>query len=840
MKRSRFLKRVMTAMVCTVLCLAHTGPIASADSPDESIIELRIMETTDLHMNLLSYDYYKGADSNQVGFAKTATLIGQARSEVANSVLVDNGDTIQGTPFATYMAKVNPLKDGQVHPIISMMNALKYDAAALGNHEFNYGLDFLEETYDDAAFDTVNANVYKDGTEENMFKPYSIQEKEVTDQNGNKHTLKIGFLGLVTPQITVWDSSHLAGKAVTKDIVATAEKFVPQMKQDGADIIIAMTHSGFDPNAKAYEEAENAIYPLSQVEGIDAITMGHTHTVFPTVNDQDLSSHFKDASGNIVNGVDNKKGTINGVAAVQADYGGEKLGIIDLKIVQKDGKWQVADSQSSTKGIYDAATQKPTVEADQSLVKMIEKEHEATIDYTLSKLGTTTADIHSYFAMVQDDPSIQIVTAAQTWYAKNYIESNAPEYKDTPILSAGAPFKTGYNNPEEYTQIKKGDLTIRSASDLYLYDNTLKAILVKGSDVKEWLEMSAGKFNQINPNSTAEQDLLNASFPGYNFDVIDGVTYQIDITKPVKYKNNGTINDSSTSRIINLQYNGKPMDPDQEFIVVTNNYRAGGGGNFPGIKNSKLIVDSADENRQVLMDYITESGEVNPSIDNNWSIAPINDKVNVTFTTSSKAEEYSKETKFISYTGKTDDKGYGIFKMDLSKPESVQPPSFPDVPNTHWAKRYIDSLTESGILKGKLDGTFAPEEPVTRAQFAALMVRSLGLSDGSGGIQKEIRIAYENGITMNSPNSFNGSSPITREQMAAMIVRAYEKQTGKDYTAKKPANYKDRTNISKRFLGEVDAAYELGLLVGGTNGHFLPQTHANRAQAAKVIYVFEE
>lgn len=192
-------------------------------------------------------------------------------------------------------------------------------------------------------------------------------------------------------------------------------------------------------------------------------------------------------------------------------------------------------------------------------------------------IGSTTDDIHSYFSLVQDDPSVQVVTNAQKWFVEKYVAEKKPEYKNLPILSVGAPFKAGRNGVAEYTEIKKGDLTIRSAGDLYLYDNTLKAVKVKGSVVKEWIEMTAGKFNQIDPNKSEEQALLNPSFPVYNFDVIDGVNYQIDVTKPARYDVNGNLVNSASSRVVNLTYNGQAIDLNQEFIVVTNNYRAGGG-----------------------------------------------------------------------------------------------------------------------------------------------------------------------------------------------------------------------------------------------------------------------
>jgi 2',3'-cyclic-nucleotide 2'-phosphodiesterase / 3'-nucleotidase / 5'-nucleotidase len=848
-------KTIASAALALGLIVPQAFPAVSyaeVMSNSSSTVKLRIMETTDTHTNLLSFDYYKGSANNKVGLVKTAKLVEEARKEAKNSVLVDNGDTIQGTPLGTYVAKVKPLKDGEVHPVIEVMNSMGYDMATLGNHEFNYGLDFLNETYDDANFGYVNANVYIDDkdknpdNDKNKFEPFKIVEKTVTDENGQTQKIKIGYLGLVAPQITDWDKAHLEGKVIAKDIVETARKYVPIMKQQGADVVIAMTHSGF--NGQAAAGAEDAIYPLSQVADIDAITFSHTHKVFPAADVKSLDALFKGKDGNPLPGVDNAKGTINGVAAVQAGFGGEKLGLIDLTI-QKDanGKWQVTDSQSSTKGIIAGTT--VTAEPNPALVAKIQAAHDATVAYTNGKLGTTTAPIHSYFALVQDDPSIQVVTAAQKWY----VEKNLPaQYKNTPILSVGAPFKAGRNGVEEFTEIKTGDLTIRSAGDLYLYDNTLKAILVKGSTVKEWMEMTVGKFNTIDPNKTEEQPLLDPAFQVFNFDIIDGVTFQVDVTKPAKYNADGTIKNANSSRIVNMQYNGKAIDPNQDFIVVTNNYRAGGGGNFPGVKGSKYVIDSAEENRQILMDYISETKTVNPTADNNWSIAPINDKVNVTFTSSPKGEEYAKATTNITYTGKTDDKGFGIFKIDLSKavaptvPTNPAPtpapaaPVFKDVAEGHWAKTYIDALVTKGLINGVSADSFNPEGELTRGQFVAMLVRALGLSDGKIGLAKEIEVAYKNGITTQEPKNFGANNKITREQMAAMIVRAYEKKTGKDYSAKTTLSYKDSKKISKDLAAEVAAAKELGFMVGNRNGTFAPKAIANRAQAARVVYALIE
>jgi len=712
----------------------------------DSIVKMRLMETTDIHTNLLNYDYYKDAPYEKVGLVKTASLVKQARSEVKNSLLVDNGDLIQGTPLGTYKATVKPLKKGEVHPVFKAMNEMDYDVATLGNHEFNYGLDYLEEAYNDAEFPYINANVYIDDhdnnpdNDKNKFTPYKIVNKKVVGENGKKHVIKVGFIGFVPPQINEWDKAKLDGKVITKDIVETANKFVPEMKKKGADVVIALAHSGFSGNKN---NSEDTIYALSEVQGIDAITFSHTHKVFPAKTEAALDGLFLDANKKPLPGVDNAKGTINGVPAVQAGYGGGSLGLIDLSLEKKKGKWAVINSQSSTREIYkdvkDPQTGKTvtqsTVESDKKILKAIQKDHMDTVNYVNTPIGKTTDAIHSYFALVQDDPSIQVVTNAQKWYAEKYIADNKPEYKDLPILSVGAPFKAGRNGVDEFTEIKKGDLTIRSAGDLYLYDNTLKAVKVKGSVVKEWIEMSAGKFNQITPGKSEEQQLLNPSFPVYNFDVIDGVQYQIDVTKPAKYDGNGNVINANSSRVTNLTYDGKPIDLNQEFIVVTNNYRASGGGNFPGLKGSELVVDSADENRQILMDYITEQKEITPTADNNWSIAPIKGEANVTFTSSPKGESYVKEGSNISYTNKTNDQGFGIFKLNLSGGTSTDPVKVQllGMNDLHGQLDTDTKLTLNGqsVLAGSMEYTAAAIKQREKENENTLLVHSGDMIGGS-------------------------------------------------------------------------------------------------------------
>ena len=619
-------------------------------------VELRVMETTDIHVHLADYDYYRDKQSNTVGLAKVATLLKQARAEATNSLLFDNGDLIQGNPLGDYMAKRKGLKPGEVHPVYKAMNLLNYDAANLGNHEFNYGMDFLEKSLAGANFPYVSANVMVDDGDQDpsndkpYFTPYLILDRTVTDTDGKTHALKVGVIGFTPPQIMQWDKANLTGKVVSHDIVETAKRYIPEMKGKGADIIVAIPHSGLSKATREGME-ENATSYLSQVEGIDAILFGHAHTVFPSAKYEGFP------------GADLEKGTLNGVAAVMPGFWGSHLGLIDLTLEKDEEDWKVVDSQSAVRGIYkrDGRKKIPLVEADADILKAVEAEHQATIAYMREGVGETSAPINSFFALVADDPSIQIVTNAQKWYLEKILAGT--EYDGLPILSAGAPFKAGgRGGPEYFTDIAKGQIALKNVADLYIYPNTVRAVLLDGAQVREWLEMSAGQFNMIDPAKGGEQALINTDFPTYNFDVIDGIEYQVDVTQPARYNKEGQIVASDSHRIINLTYQGKPIDESQKFVVATNNYRAGGGGKFPGLDGSTIILEAPDENRTVLANYILDLKQVDPAADGNWSLAPIKGDVSVTFTSSPRAAKAVAANMPIEQAGMTED-GFAKFKL---------------------------------------------------------------------------------------------------------------------------------------------------------------------------------
>ncbi|MNW46727.1 Trifunctional nucleotide phosphoesterase protein YfkN precursor [compost metagenome] len=665
LNKPRSLKFILISSLLAASLAALPFSASAADSTGAATVELRILETTDLHVNIVNYDYFADKPTDEYGLAKTATLIKQARSEAKNSLLIDNGDLIQGNPLGDYVATVDKLQEGETHPVYKAMNLLGYDAGNFGNHEFNYGLDFLKTAVKGSNFPYVNANIYLDdkdqdpSNDKNAFTPYLILDKEVTDSTGAKHKLKVGIIGFVPPQILSWDKAHLEGKLVTKDIVETAKKFVPQMKKEGADLIIAVPHSGFEDIPQT-PLMENSVLYLSKVEGIDAILFGHAHKVFP------------DASFEGKTGVDLAKGTINGVPAVEPGYWGNNLGIIDLTLEKSGDAWSVKNSKVAVKPIYDTANKKSLVDADQTIWDAIKEDHEHTLEYVRGPVGKTSAPINSWFALIQDDPSIQIVTNAQKWYVEKHLQGT--EYEGVPVLSAGAPFKAGgRQGANYYTDIPAGDIAIKNVADLYLYSNTVNAVLVTGAELKEWLEWSAGQFNQIDPAKTEAQELVNYDFPTYNFDVIDGVTYQIDVTKPAKYDAKGGVLNEKSSRIVNLSYNGKPIDPAQKFVVASNNYRASSS-KFANPDGKRIILASPDENRQVIIDYIRENGTINPTADGNWSLAPFG-KANVTFATSPAAKETASKSGSLKYLADTKD-GYATFQLS-STTESANPAPTP-------------------------------------------------------------------------------------------------------------------------------------------------------------------
>jgi len=595
-----------------------TGLLACGGSDDDApapapavaagtTAQLALLETTDLHTNVRSYDYFKLAADTTLGFERTSTLIKAARAEFANTMLVDNGDTIQGTALSDYQALVKPAACTDTLAIYKAMNASGYDVGGIGNHEFNYGLPYLAQVTGSKfdvdgmpavaaqakcagpAFPQVLANVYSVKSKQPLFNPYTIVTKtlkaKAPDGTDVSVPVKVGFIGFAPPTILAWDKRWLDGKVYTEGVKETAEKFVPEMKAKGAELIVVISHGGLDSSAYS-PTMENGSWHLSKVAGVDAMLIGHSHQIFPDANS--TVGQFNQT------GVDKAKGTVNGVPTVMANFWGKHLGVIGLNLKHDGSKWTVDTTKAAT--VQARSTQnadKTYVAVDATVAPLVEAEHQATITYVKTPVGTTDFRMTSYFADVGEPGAIEIVNQAQADYVASYIQANLPQYKNLPVLSVSAPFKSGFGGGSDFTDVASGPLAINNAADLYLYPNTIYAVKVTGADVKNWLETAAKRFNTINPALATAQELVS-TYPGYNFDMFTSadMQYEIDVTQAVG------------SRIKNLTYKGAAIDPAAEFVVATNNYRASGGGSFPGLDGSKTIYASPDANRDVLIAYI--------------------------------------------------------------------------------------------------------------------------------------------------------------------------------------------------------------------------------------------
>lgn len=350
----------------------QSAPSHISAETSKPIVDLRILETTDLHADLMNYDYYLSKVNNKIGLVKTATLIRQARNEVKNSLLFDAGDHLKGNPLGEYLARIRGIHKGKIHPVYRAFNYLNYDAIAIGNHEFNYGLQFLNAALKGAEMPVINANVLSIETNTPYFKPYVILKRKFVDQNGASHHLKVGVIGFMPTQIMKWDKTNLEGKVYPKPIVDAAKEFIPIMKAEGADIIIALAHTGI--SAEPYHpDTEDAVYYLTKIPGIDAILAGHSHSVFPG------PVYKKLPNTNL------ETGEINGKPVVMAGAFGNHLGIIDLRIQMKTGKWRVINGTSQVRPIADEDGNS-LVKTEKGLLKVLKPEHQETLRI-IQKLG---------------------------------------------------------------------------------------------------------------------------------------------------------------------------------------------------------------------------------------------------------------------------------------------------------------------------------------------------------------------------------------------------------------------------------------------------------------------
>ena len=583
-------------------------------------LNLRLLQTTDLHAHLLAYDYIADRPADRMGLTRLASLIRAARAETGNSLLMDTGDFLQGNPLGDLYAMPAMRGPARAHPVIAAMNSLGYDAATPGNHDFNYGIDFLTRTLRDAAFPVVSANVARrlgrdPSADETLLPPWTILTRRMRDAAGGWHEIRIGVIGLVPPQIEVWDRRHLQGQVRARDMVEAARAHVPLIRAAGADLVVVLSHSGIASD-RDQPGMENAAVPLAAIEGVDAILCGHQHQTFPGPAFAGIEA------------VDVRAGTIHGKPAVMAGFWGSHLGLIDLTLRCEGEGWRIAGHRCHLRAIYcksggsGAGQGLPLVADDQALAGLTREAHGQVLNYVRRPVGRSSVPVHSFFALVADDPSIQLVAEAQRARVEELLRGGPDA--GVPLLSAVSPFKAGgAAGPEHFTDVPAGPLRIGNLADLYVFPNLLRAVRVTGAGLADWLEHAAGQFNRIVPGQP-DQMLRNMAFPSYNFDVICGLRYVIDPSQPARFAPDGRLVNPGARRVREVTWQGEPVVADQRFIVATNSFRAAGGGGFPAAREGgmEIALEVSESIRDVLTLYIARSGHIAPVARPVWRFAP--------------------------------------------------------------------------------------------------------------------------------------------------------------------------------------------------------------------------
>lgn len=566
---------------------------------DLRTVQLRLIETTDLHLHLLPYDYYTDRPMPGLGLASAARLIDQARAEVANTLLFDNGDFLQGTPMGDFMAYEHGLREGDLHPVMAAMNALGFDAITLGNHEFNYGLEFLMKTLGRADFPVVSANLLKSPDKlQTLVRPYVLLERNLVDGQGESHPIRLGVIGFAPPQVVDWDRHMLDGRLWARDIIDAARTWLPEMREAGADVIVALAHTGIGP-ARHTEGMENAALPLARLDGIDALLTGHNHLVFPSPM---FAAHPE---------VDLQAGTLAGKPAVMGGCWGAHIGLIDLLLRKESGRWRVLGSRSETRALPgnsqpepgpQPAAWPPRGSAAERVVDVVKDAHQATLSAIRRPVGHSREPLHSFFAHLGISAALAAVTEAQRAYVTERLTD--PELRALPVLSATAPFKAGgRSGPQGYTDVPAGPLALRHVADLYAFPNAIAALRVTGAEVLEWLERSAAAFNRIRPG-TSDTLLRNPDVPGYNFEVIDALDVTYDLSQPARYDAQGALIDWKARRVAQALFQGRPITHNANFILCTNSYRASGAGCFAGAGHGNLVFRDERIIRDILRQHV--------------------------------------------------------------------------------------------------------------------------------------------------------------------------------------------------------------------------------------------
>lgn len=620
---------------------SHVAPQSPTESHGQAVkhpeppvsrpadLALTIMQTTDLHGKLRDYDYLSGEPCDTGGLARVATLVHEVRRERPNTLLFDCGDTLQGTVTCDLIAR-RELGTTGAHPMIAAMNSLCYDAAAPGNHDFDYGADFLFDSIATARFPFLCCNLHHIGPGANpgptAFDRHRILERRFRDMQGAMHDLRIGVTGCLPPQTLEWDH-HLAADFQIREMVDAVRQEVAIMRGNGCDLVIILAHSGLETGDRA--ATENTVLQLAALDGVDAVLGGHTHARFPgpiAVTDPTI---------------DVGTGMVHGTPVVMSGFWGSHLGLIEMTLEQVAGAgWRVKQAASSLVATTAAPATRPVAE-DHAILSITRPTHEATLARIREPVGETRGPLHSFFSLFANDAALQLVARAQAAFLREAIHGT--ELARLPLLSAAAPFKTGRRaGVDHFTHVPPGPVTLQGIADLYIFPNPFCALRVTGRALRHWLEHSASLFSRLDPDALAPQPLLRDGFPGYKFDVIHGVSYEIDISRPARFDENGILADHGACRIRNLRWNGERVTDDMEFVVATNGFRAHGIG-FPAEQGydpvPEIVFESPVWTRDILHRHFTSQSPLDDEVAPTWTFRPLGG-VHATVATSPKARAY--------------------------------------------------------------------------------------------------------------------------------------------------------------------------------------------------------
>ena len=569
-------------------------------------VRLRILATSDVHAHLLAWDYHADRTEPGVGLGRIATLIARMRRGADLCLLVDNGDFLQGSPLGDAAALGIGLGPGGLHPVIAAMNALDYDAAALGNHEFSHGMDLLMRVVGQAKFPILSANIltFKAGTpldDHTLFPATTLILRKVQGL-----PLTIGLLGLTPPQTLDWEASHIDRPLTSRGIVEAATAHAHALKAEGADVVVALCHSGIG-FAGEHSLSDSVAGEVAGLPGIDAVVAGHTHGSFP---DPEV------APGP---GLDPLRGRIHGRPVVAPGFNGSHLGVIDLVLAPKPQGWKVTTRRARLLPVAKRSAtgrMQPVVSEDAELRALAMPAHEATRAWASRIIGANPLRATSHFALVMPSETVRLVARGKASAVRAALAGGP--FAGLPVLAAASPIRAGgRGGPQNYTILPRGPLTVRQLADLYPFPNTIVALQLTGAEIAVWLERAASLYRQI-PDGAQDAALIDPAFPVFNFDSIEGLTWRFDLSQPAQFDANGRMVLPQAQRVRDLCWQGQALDPGRPVILATNSYRQSGAGGFATGMEARVVYRGTVASRDVLEQHIASLGQLPPPDAPNW------------------------------------------------------------------------------------------------------------------------------------------------------------------------------------------------------------------------------